>query len=59
MAAADAIDLIDPWPAICTPDCRAVHDGQGWYFDNNHLTNLGAVALAPLFVPVLRGAAGD
>lgn len=59
LAASGAIDLIDPWPAICTPDCRAVHDGQGWYFDNNHLTNAGAVALAPLFVPMLRGAAGD
>jgi len=52
------VEVIDPWPLLCTPDCRAVHGGEGWYFDNNHLTNAGARALAPLFVPFLEEA-GD
>jgi peptidoglycan/LPS O-acetylase OafA/YrhL len=56
LAATGALTLIDPWPMICTPDCTAVHDGQGWYFDNNHLTNAGAIALAPLFAPVFAAA---
>ena len=32
--------------------CHALHDGQGYYFDNNHLTNTAALALSDLFVPV-------
>lgn len=58
LAAAGAVELIDPWPLICTPLCRAVRDGRGWYFDNNHLTNAGARALAPLFAGLLKGARG-
>jgi peptidoglycan/LPS O-acetylase OafA/YrhL len=53
LVASGAITLIDPWPLICTPDCTALHDGQVWYFDNNHLTNLGALMLRPLFAAAL------
>ncbi|MEZ5714978.1 MAG: acyltransferase family protein [Paracoccaceae bacterium] len=44
---------IDPWPQLCTNTaCSAQHDGQIWYFDNNHITNTAARALSPLFAPV-------
>lgn len=48
-----AISIIDPWPRLC-PDgtCQAIHDGIGYYFDNNHVTNSGALALRDLFAPV-------
>lgn len=57
LAASGALTIIDPWPLICTPDCTAVHGDQGWYFDNNHLTNAGAIALSPLFAPVFAAGA--
>ena len=54
------VALIDPWPLICGDGtCRAVHGDAGWYFDNNHLTNAGARALSPLFLPFLTAAAGE
>ncbi len=49
------ITLIDTWPTICTPDCNVVHDGQSFYFDNNHLSNSGALALRALLQPALTG----
>ncbi|WP_188791269.1 acyltransferase family protein [Salipiger pallidus] len=52
MAAAGAVTLLDPWPWICSDGtCRALHDGAGWYFDNNHVTNTAARAMAPVFAP--------
>lgn len=55
MAEAGAIRLIDPYPRLCDADrCRALQDGQGFYFDNNHLTNSAAIALRDLFAPVFR-----
>ena len=49
------IALIDPWPILCPDMCRVMHDGQSWYFDNNHITNTAARAmreiLAPAFAP--------
>ncbi|KMK65655.1 acyltransferase family protein [Puniceibacterium sp. IMCC21224] len=47
------IDVIDPWPELCQDGtCTAVHDGVGYYFDNNHVTNSAALALRDLFAPV-------
>ena len=36
-----------------------MRDGQSLYFDNNHLTNTGALALRGLFTPFLTGAASE
>lgn len=51
------LSLIDPWPALCSAtECSALHDGKGFYFDNNHLTNTAARALAPLFASLFKTA---
>ena len=48
-----ALVQIDPWQHLCTEtQCSARHGDAIWYFDNNHLTNTAARALAPLFAPV-------
>lgn len=58
LAEAGRVSRIDPWPRLCDARrCSALVDGQGWYFDNNHLTNTAALALADLFAPVF--AAGE
>ena len=49
------ITLIDTWPTLCTPDCGVVHGGQSYYFDNNHLSNSGALALRGLLQPAMTG----
>ncbi|ANT60166.1 acyltransferase [Salipiger sp. CCB-MM3] len=53
MAEAGQIRWIDTWPRFCDAEaCHALHDGQGWYFDNNHITNAAALALRDLFGPI-------
>ncbi len=52
---AGAVTLIDPWPLLCPERCSVMQDGQPVYFDNNHLTNAGAMLLRPLFGPFLTG----
>ncbi|UYV39582.1 acyltransferase [Rhodobacteraceae bacterium D3-12] len=53
--ASKQITLIDPWPRICTDTtCTVIHEGKGWYFDTNHLTNTAARALIPLFAPLFE-----
>ncbi len=52
-----AITLIDPWPIVCQDRCSVMRAGRPLYFDNNHLTNAGAAALRPLFMPFLTGTA--
>lgn len=49
------IILIDTWPSVCKPGCNVVHNGQSFYFDNNHLSNTGALALRKLLLPTLTG----
>lgn len=45
---------IDPWQSLCTQTlCRALPHGRPFYFDNNHVTNLGARSLRYLFIPAL------
>ncbi|MGX9356300.1 acyltransferase family protein [Roseobacteraceae bacterium S113] len=47
------LSILDPWPALCTETtCEALPGGAPYYFDNNHLTNAGAIALRGLFAPV-------
>lgn len=53
--------VIDTWQRICAPDaCRAMQGEEVYYFDNNHLTNTGAIAIrdsyAPVFAPAGQGA---
>ncbi len=49
------VRLIDPWPELCAGACGVMQDGASLYFDNNHLTNDGALALRHLFRPALIG----
>jgi len=58
-AAADGrIVLIDSWGALCgETKCGVMGEDRSLYFDNNHLTNLGALTLRPIFAP-LFGPAG-
>lgn len=58
-AAATAIGatVIDLWPDLCDAEtCFAVLDGQPVYFDNNHVTNTGALILRSRFDAVFAGA---
>lgn len=49
------VTIIDPWPLLCDEkSCTVVHDGKGYYFDNNHVTNTGARQLRQIFNPVFR-----
>ena len=55
LSAEGRIRVIDPWPRLCdAAACRALHDGAGYYFDTNHLTNTAARTLRDLFLPVFR-----
>ena len=52
--------VLDTWQQICTEDqCRAMQDQEIYYFDNNHLTNNGAIAIrdsyASVFAPSEQG----
>ena len=52
--------VIDTWQRICAQDaCRAMQGEEVYYFDNNHLTNTGAIAIrdsyAPVFAPTEQG----
>jgi len=55
LAAEGAIEVIDPWPVLCPARCTAMPGGVPLYFDNNHLTNRGAMALRDLFAPMIAG----
>jgi peptidoglycan/LPS O-acetylase OafA/YrhL len=47
--------LVDTWPPLCPERCSVTISGQPVYFDNNHLTNAGALAIRGLFLPFLTG----
>lgn len=48
------LNIIDPWPKFCeTSICSALQDGRVLYFDNNHITNYGALQIRDLFKPLL------
>lgn len=50
-------EIIDSWPPLCTSEtCTVLGDGQVRYFDNNHLTNDGAIAIRKIFAPVFTTA---
>ena len=49
--------VIDSWPPLCSSEaCSALHDGQVYYFDNNHVTNGGAIAISDIFAPLFGAA---
>lgn len=49
-------ELIDLWGALCDDsDCRAYLGDVPIYFDNNHVTNAGAIGLRHHFRPVFEG----
>lgn len=47
--------FVDTWPPLCPERCSVLISGKPVYFDNNHLTNAGAVAIRHLFLPFLSG----
>ncbi len=51
--------LMDPWPILCPERCSVLYDGAPVYFDNNHLTNAGAMALRPMFAPLFETAPNE
>ncbi|WGW04451.1 acyltransferase family protein [Tropicibacter oceani] len=56
MAEAGKIGFIDSWPQFCdATTCRAIKDGVGQYFDNNHVTNSAAIRVRDIFQPVFDG----
>lgn len=55
LAASNVIRLIDSWPRLCKQGCEVMHEGQSFYFDNNHLNSTGADALRDLWLPILKG----
>lgn len=47
--------LLDPAPLLCaTGRCLVERDGHPLYFDDHHLSNQGAAALAPMLAPVFQ-----
>lgn len=51
------VPIIDLWPRLCSETtCSSVHDGEVFYFDNNHVTSTGAIALSDVFKPVFEAA---
>ena len=47
------VPVIDSWPPLCSDTaCQALRDGQVLYFDNNHVTNGGAITIRDIFAPV-------
>lgn len=60
LAAQGQITLIDPWPMHCDAStCSALQDGRTVYFDNNHITNQGALRMRRLFEPMLTEVLAD
>ncbi|TGN51267.1 acyltransferase [Paracoccus liaowanqingii] len=54
VAGPSRIELIDPWPLHCDANtCSVLRNGRTVYFDNNHLTNQGALQMRHLFDPLL------
>ncbi|WP_287186946.1 SGNH hydrolase domain-containing protein, partial [Rhodovulum sp.] len=55
-AGREGVAVIDLWRDLCTPQaCTAYLNGRPVYFDNNHVTNTGALALRARFAPVFGG----
>ena len=53
------VPVIDVWPHFCSDTaCNALWGGQVHYFDNNHLTNAGSIAVSDFFAPVFDAAGG-
>ncbi|TJZ91990.1 acyltransferase [Paracoccus gahaiensis] len=54
VAGGSQINLIDPWPLHCDANaCSVLRNGRTVYFDNNHVTNQGALQMRHLFDPML------
>ncbi|WP_417205738.1 acyltransferase family protein [Antarctobacter sp.] len=60
LATAGRITFLDTWPYFCTDGlCSAVQQGQGQYFDNNHLTNSAAIRIREVLGPIFTPLAGE
>ena len=59
-AALGAAPVIATWDAVCDRDtCRALQGATSWYFDNNHITNTAAKAMAARFAALFEGRLSD
>jgi len=48
--------VIRTWDAVCDAEnCTALQGDASWYFDNNHITNTAARAMAARFAPLFSG----
>ncbi len=51
----DEVSIIEFWAGLCTPvTCSALLKGLPIYFDNNHVTNPGDLALRSHFEKVFE-----
>jgi hypothetical protein len=58
--AISAAPVIKIWDAVCTGEtCSALQGAASWYFDNNHITNTAAKAMAARFAPLFEGRLGN
>lgn len=55
LALQDRLHLIDTWPHLCNETCRLSEGGKVYYFDNNHLTNTGAIQFRYVFSDFMKG----
>ncbi len=52
---AGSIRWIDTHETLCDGDtCGVIQNGESWYFDNNHINNIGAVQMRHLFAPLFQ-----
>ncbi len=51
----ERVHLIDSWPHMCSKTCRMEDGDNVFYFDNNHLTNTGALHFRDIFSGFMRG----
>lgn len=55
VAQTPGVTVLKLWPRLCSDThCAAIFDGTPYYFDNNHVTNTGALILRDVFKPVLE-----
>ncbi|WP_299609899.1 acyltransferase family protein [uncultured Tateyamaria sp.] len=54
VAQTPGVTVLELWSRLCSDArCEAIFDGTPYYYDNNHVTNTGALILRDVFRPVL------
>ncbi len=55
LASKNRVHLIDAWSRICGDACYLLDEDVVYYFDNNHLTNTGALHIRDVFTRFMKG----